>query len=341
MKPKKSVMEMEPYRPPIEGRDDFIRLDFNENLSGPTKKIMKLKLSPLYLSVYPEYEEFQKQLAKFFKVKKENIIPTNGADEGIKTIIETYVDKNDEVLILDPTFPMYKVYSQILGAKIKKVSYNNDFSFPLNKLLKSITKKTKLIAIANPNNPTGTLLDKKGIIKILNKSKNSVLLLDEAYADFSGVSCINLINKYPNLIITRSFSKVFGLAGLRLGVILAKKDNINYLKNVRSPYSVNSLAVKVASIALKDVKHNKTYVKEIKQNKTTIANFLRKKNVQVFEGDANFMLAKIKNQKKLYNFLKKKGILIRQVPVKGYIRITIGTKKQNNYLIKCLGDYLG
>ncbi|MBI4439590.1 histidinol-phosphate transaminase [Candidatus Woesearchaeota archaeon] len=340
LKPKKSVIGMQPYRPPIEGRDAYLRLDFNENLYGATQKLNSIKLSPKYISVYPEYSSLLKKLSSYFKTGIENILPSNGADEGIKTVFDTFVDRDDEVIMVEPTFPMFRVYAQIAGAKIKSIPYGSDFSFPLKKALKEIKKSTKLVVIANPNNPTGTLLEKSGVIKILKKAKNSAVLIDEAYADFSGVSCINLIKKYRTLIVVKSFSKVFGIAGVRLGTLLSDKHNISCMKNVRSPYSVNSLAVLIGSIALSDVGHARKYVLEVRKNKIMLVEFLRKRGIYVYGGHANFILAKFNNPGKLYSCLKKKGILIRRIPIKGYVRITIGRKDQMKRLMKCIGDCL-
>ncbi|HLC65755.1 MAG TPA: histidinol-phosphate transaminase [Candidatus Nanoarchaeia archaeon] len=332
--PKPSVSKLQPYSPPIESRGEFIRLDFNENL------INRGKFSGVDVSVYPEYAELIKKLSSYFGVKRENILPTNGADEAIKTVVDTFVDKGDEVMIIEPTFPMFRLYAQIAGAKIKSIPYSRDFSFPVDKVLENISKKTKLIVIANPNNPTGTLLEIDDVIRILNKGKNSAVLIDEAYADFSGVSCIGLIPKYRNLIVAKSFSKVFGLAGLRLGALVSDEGNIKWLKKVRSPYSVNSMAVKIGIAALNDPGHAKKYVLEIKKNKRMLAGYLRELGIDVYEGHANFLLAGFSKPDKLYNFLKKRGILIRRIPLKGFVRITIGAKKQMQYLMKCMGDYV-
>ncbi len=339
IKPKASVLKMSPYHPPIEGRAKYMRLDFNENLMGPTKKLENFKIDREFFSIYPEYGDFKKKLAIYYAQKEETLLPTNGADEGIKIVVDTYVDKGDEVILIEPTFPMFCVYAEIAGAKIKRVSYEKDFSFPIEKVLKLISKKTRLIVFANPNNPTGTLVEKRDVERILKQAKNTIVLVDEAYGKFSKQTCRDLIKTHDNLIVATSFSKVFGLAGLRLGVLFSQKKNIEYLSSVRSPYSVNSLAVKIGMIALDDPTYVDRYVQEVIQERKRLAEFFTRKKIYCHEGFANFILIKPDHSDKLYEFLKEKGILIRKVALKGYVRITIGRKDQMDTLIRCLEKF--
>lgn len=347
IKPKKSVLEMQPYNPPLEGRRDYIRLDFNENTRGPGKNVLEAasKATALDLSAYPEYEEFRRMLAKFLKIKESELLITNASDEAIKLIIDTYMEKEEEIIIPIPTFPLFKFYSQVAGVRVKEILYNKNLSFPTDKILKSISKKTKIIVIVNPNSPTGTMIEKSDIMRIMDKAKNSIVLLDEAYYQFSEVSLKKLVNRYPNLVIIQTFSKAFGLGGLRLGYIISNKDNIAALKKASSPYSVNTIAMIAATEAIKNSSYAKSYVEEVKKSRKLLEKALKELKIRFLSSKTNFILADFGTRAKyVENNLKKKGILVRNQSekrlLKGFMRITIGTKSETKKLIKALREAL-
>src|SRR3989338_11139547 len=256
------------YNPVNEGRKGKLRLDFNENTLGCSPKVIAAikKIAAEELASYPEYAAFKKKLAKYLKVDVNNLMLTNGADEAISLVFNAYLKRNATVIIPTPSFEMLNVYAQNLGAKIVSIPYNkkesdkdnssvkNEFIFPTEALLTAINPKTKLVVLVNPNNPTGTAIAKDDIIKIIQKAKKnkSIVLIDEAYYEFYGRSSLGLLNKYNNLIIIRTFSKAFGLAGLRLGYAIADKNRINEIKKISSTYNVNSIAVIAANAALND-----------------------------------------------------------------------------------------
>ena len=189
IKPRKAVLEMDEYNPPTAGREDYIRLDFNENAEGCSQKALDAlrKIKAGTLAAYPEYSKLTKELAKYCNVREDEILPTNATDEAIKTIIETYAEKGkDEIIIPTPTFAMFKFYAQLNEALIKEVLYNDDLSFPTSKVLNSINKKTKIVVLVNPNNPTGTSIKDEDITKIIEKAKNNeaLVFIDEAYWQF-------------------------------------------------------------------------------------------------------------------------------------------------------------
>jgi len=343
IKPRKAVIEMDEYNPPTSGRDGYMRLDFNENTVGCSPNVLRVlkKIKSSYLSVYPEYSKLREALASYCNVNKNEVIPTNATDEAIKTIVETYIEKNkDEIIIPVPTFAMFKFYAQLNEAVIREVRYNDDLSFPTGRVLSSINKNTKLVVIANPNSPTGSSIGKNDIIKIIEKSKenNAVVMIDEAYYQFYGKTSIPLIKKYDNLIVTQTFSKAFGLAGLRLGYIMSNKDNIKAIQKVLSPYSVNGVAAACAFAALKDQKYIKNYVKEVKESKKIFYNALDSLKIKYFKSDANFVLLSLgKNVDYFCKKLKERGILVRDrssdVLLDGCVRVTLGTKEQTKKLI--------
>src|SRR3989344_9304151 len=191
VEPRKAVIEMKEYNPPTSGREKSLRLDFNENTLGCSPKIIKSvrKIRKNSLSIYPEYIKLRKDLAKYCNVDADEIIATNGTDEAIKTIIEAYIERGkDEIIIPVPTYAMFKFYAQLNEAVIKEIAYNLDLSFPAEQVLGAINDKTKIIVLVNPNNPTGTSISAKDIIKIIEKAKNynSIVLIDEAYYQFYG-----------------------------------------------------------------------------------------------------------------------------------------------------------
>jgi len=343
--PRKAVEDMDNYVPPTSDREDYIRLDFNENTVGCSPKVINelKKVQKSSLNIYPEYSQFRKELAKFAEVDAKEILATNATDEAIKTVIETFVEKNDEVIIPVPTFAMFKFYSQLGEAKINEVKYDDDLSFPTSKVLDSINEKTKLVIIANPNSPTGTVIKNKelvGIIEECNKN-NSLVLVDEAYFQFYGKSAISFINKYDNLILTRTFSKIYGLAGLRLGFLVSNKENIKNMQKVLSPYSVNSLAVLCGKVAIKDKKFISNYVNQIKSSKKLLYKILDEFEIEYIKSEANFVLVNFKKLAQFYcKRLKEQGILVRNRSsdpmLKGYVRITLGNKPQTEKLIEGL-----
>ena len=347
IQPRSSVQNMKPYNPPLEGRRGLLRLDFNENTVGPSKKVVEAirKASIEEVCTYPEYTKLKKKLGKYLKVKPKQLVLSNATDEAIKIVVDTYVEAGDEVIIPVPTFPMFRFYGELAGAKITEVLYNKDLSFPTEKLIKKINNKTKIVVLVNPNSPTGTELSKKDIIKIIKKAKNSIVLLDEAYIQFFKISYKNLINKYDNLVIIQTFSKAFGLGGLRLGYIISNKNNAKNLLKASSPYSVNSLAVAAASAALDDLKAVDEYVKEIDEARAYFIRWLENFKLKFYPAKANFVLVNLgKKNKEIVKKLKKKGILVRDQSekplLKNCTRITIGTQKQMRKVAVTLGELL-
>lgn len=343
IKPRKAVMEMNEYNPPTSGREDYLRLDFNENTIGCSPKVIETlnKIKQGNLSVYPEYNRLRKALASYCNVDAEEVIPTNATDEAIKTIIETYIDRNkDEIIIPMPTFAMFKFYAQLNEAVIREVLYNANLSFPTDRVLSAINKNTKIVVLVNPNSPTGTSINDSDIIKIVEKAQrnDAVVMVDEAYCQFYGKTSIPLIKKYDNLIVTQTFSKAFGLAGLRLGYIISNKKNIKNIQKVLSPYSVNGVAVACAFAALKDQKYVKNYVKEVNESKKIFYNALDSLKIKYFKSDANFVLLSLGEDAGYFcKKLKEEGILVRDRGMDklldGCVRVTLGTKKQTAKLI--------
>jgi histidinol-phosphate aminotransferase len=250
IRPREAVLQMAPYSPPTAGRADKLRLDFNENTVGCSPRViefLKQQLDAGGLAVYPEYGEAKAAVAEFFRVPQDQFIFTNGTDEAIQVFINTYVDDGQEVLLLRPAYAMYRFYAQVAGATVREIDYDGPaMEFPLAGVLNAITPSTRAVLIANPNNPTGTGLSLAAIERILQRARKAVVFIDEAYFEFSGVTALGQIERSPNLFVSRTFSKVYGMAAMRLGCLFSHPANIAYLHKAQSPYSVNMLAVLAA-----------------------------------------------------------------------------------------------
>src|SRR5258707_4188342 len=264
-RPRKAVFDMAPYSPPTGNRAGNLRLDFNENTVGCSPRIiefLKQQLNPERLAVYPDYAEVKPGLESFFHVGPGQLLLTNGTDEAIQVLINTYVHDDEEVLLLHPSYAMYRFYSEVAGASIQEIDYRGGtLEFPLEELLAAITPSTRAVLIANPNNPTGTAVPLAGIERILKRARKSVVLIDEAYYEFCGITALGLIGAYPNLFVSRTFSKIYGMAAMRLGCLFSQAGNVAFLHKAQSPYSVNALAALAAQEAVGDtpyVEHSVT-----------------------------------------------------------------------------------
>ena len=345
--PKEAVQKMSKYEPPTSDRRGKLRLDFNENTSGCSPKVLDAlrDISVEDICMYPDYGNFRKELALYLDTGSKNVLPTNGTDEAIKVVMDTFLEKGDEVIIPEPTFTMFKVYADIVEANITNVLYNDDLSFPTQKLLEKITDKTKLVVLVNPNNPTGTTISEQDIISVLEKAKDAIVLVDEAYSQYYGKSCKGFVEKYSNLIVTQTFSKAFGLAGLRLGCIISSEAIITNLEKVISPYSVNNLALIAASAAMKDEEFISNYVEEVRESRQYVQKELEKLGIKVFSSEANFMMADFGERCNYVLLqLRERGILVRDRStyplLKNCIRIGIGTMEQSRVLIEAIKNII-
>lgn len=340
LSPRKAVLEMAPYSPPTGNRFDKLRLDFNENTVGCSPKVIaRLKdvLENGLLTVYPDYARARTALSSFFRVQPDEMLLTNGTDEASQVIINTYIDDGDEVLLLRPSYAMYRFYAEVAGAKIVEVDYEVPaLKFPLDALLAAITPRTRAILIANPNNPTGTAVDLRSIERILNAAPHAAVVVDEAYYEFHGVTALSLLAKYENLFVTRTFSKVFGMAALRLGCIFSRAANIKYLRKAQSPYSVNALAVLAVEAAVEDTEWIENYVTEVLAARELLETGLEKLGIEYVPGSANFVLGYFGDRAiEVRDALRSKAILVRDrsYEIPGGVRITVGTREQTRRVL--------
>lgn len=337
------IQKMQPYQPPLNGRQSFdgLLLDFNERTLPPTNKVLTLLkqyLNNFKPQIYPEYLGLEKLLSKYANVQPNQIMVTNGTDQAIDIIYRTFCDVNDTVIIPEPTFAMYAQYAQIIGTRIISPLYNkNTFEYPIEEVLSSINSSVRLIVVCNPNNPTGTLVSLKNIETIAKKAKNAIVYIDEAYFEFSGCTATNLIAKYPNIVVSRTFSKAFGLAGLRIGYIIANPLYISEMLKVRGPYDVNQLAYIAASAEIAETTEVKKYTKEVMQvAKPLVEKFFKQNNITFYPSAGNFILFKPNNSAAVANILRRNGVAVRpqdKPNIENTLRLTIGTSAQMKIFI--------
>src|SRR5258708_3901374 len=267
---RKAILNRRTYEAPAEGRSDKLRLDFNENTSGcsPAVRGALAKLTTKQLAMYPEYQSPTRRIARYFGVRPEELLLTNGGDDALRVFFDTFVGSGNGILICEPTFPMYRYYAEIYGARISVLRYGSEMEFPLEGVIAALRKKPRVLFIANPNNPTGTLLQKEELRKILRAATHTAVVMDEAYAEFSGFSAIPWIRQNPQLFVARTFSKVAGLAALRLGAVIACKESLVLVRRAMPPFPVNLAALVATEAAVADRATMRGYVSEVMRLRT-------------------------------------------------------------------------
>ena len=330
-KPRAAVLRTKEYHPPLGARDG-VRLDFNENTFACSPKVLEVlgAISRADLTKYPEREPVERLVASHLGLDPKQVLLTNGVDEAIHVLCQTFLDAGDEFLLPVPTYSMYEVYGSSTEAAVACVQADEDFCFPLQALLQGITPGTKLIAIANPNSPTGRAVPREAIIKVLESAPHAMVLVDEAYYHFYGHTVLDLIERVPNLAVTRTFSKAYGLAGLRLGMLAAHETQMHWMRRVISPYSVNGLALACLPTALEDEAYLRWYVDEVLRGRDLFAAALRYVGIYYWPSEANFLLVKIgAKHKEFVAAMRRRGVLVRDRSTDpgcaGCVRITIGT----------------
>jgi len=328
-----------------------IRLDANERISPIDNKFftkIKNKINSNHLTTYPEIESLYDLTAKKHQLKRTNILFTSGSDIAMRHCFELFTKSRSKIITIDPTFGMVDVYAKIFNTKQIKIKFDNNLNLNLNKFLNLINKKVSMIMFANPNSPTGTIIDSKNIVKILKKAKKnkSYVIVDEAYFGFYAKSVSNLLKKFNNLVVLRTFSKAYGLAGVRAGYIISNKNIIEKLYKFRPMYEISSIAVLVVNEILRNNNILKRYVRETLLGKKYLLNELKKIHLSSHQTYANFLLVNFKskkNQEKVFKHLYQKKILVRYPPnikaCQNHLRFTLGPKKYMKMLVKNLKKF--
>ena len=341
---KIDIQAYKPGKSNVRKLKKIIKLSANESALGVSSKVKKV-LSSKNLDIYrypdSKSKNLREQLAKKFNCNIDKIICGAGSDEVIQMLCQLYLKPNDEVVVPKHSFLMYRIYSKIVGAKVRFAKEDN-FKISTKEILKNVTSKTKIVFLANPNNPTGTYLSKNEILNLRKKlNKNILLVVDDAYSEYmvnkDYSSGLKLFKNSDNVFILRTFSKIYGLSALRIGWGYGAKKIVDELHKIKPPFNVNKIAQLAAVEALKDqnfiqrsIKHNLFYAKKIKL-------FLEKYQIYSNTVTANFLFldfskAKIK-AKEFYNKLKNKGIILRSTDegynIENKLRLTIGSKVEN------------
>jgi histidinol-phosphate aminotransferase len=340
-----SVRRIHNYEAPEEGREGKLRLDFNENTVGCSPAVLRAlqQVTPEQLAMYPEYEKAVRCLAGYFGVRPAEMLLTNGVDDALRLLMEVFIEPGDVVLIPEPTFSMYRFFSQVAGARVISVRYDGAMNFPLAATLRELKRSPHILFIANPNNPTGTLVDEASLARILDAAPRTVVLVDEAYFEFSGLTALPWIRERPNLIVARTFSKAAGLAALRIGALLARTDVIWAMRRAFTPYPVNSLALTAAEAAMADGEFLRDYIRDVLESRAQLARGLEQLGARVFPSAANFVLADFgRGGAHLAKRLARRGILVRDRASEfgrdGFLRITAGTVSQTQRLLKAIEE---
>lgn len=356
---KQRIFEVEPYRPgkPIDEvkRElklaTVIKLASNENPYGPSPSVLKaMAREALTVNRYPDGGCFylRRALSKHLKVSPEQLIFGNGSDEIIVMAIRAFVAEGEEVIIAKPSFLIYDIAARLEGAVIKEVPLKG-FRYDLDGMRRAVSPKTKMIFVGNPDNPAGTFIDEKSLADFLKNIRPDILVfVDEAYFEFvddkNYPDSIKLLNEFKNLIITRTFSKMFGLAGLRIGYGIAHPELIDIINRLREPFNVNSIAQAAAVACLKDKKYYPRIGREVVREREKLYAGLEKMGLKYSRTVTNFILVDVeKDSTEICNRLLKQGVIVRDMAfwgLKNYLRVSIGKPAENARFLKTLKSVL-
>ena len=360
IKPRKSIQKILPYRPgkPIEelkeelGLEDICRLYSNENpLGPPSSAVEAMRVASLRSARYPNGDSFdlRNALSSHLGVNTDQLVFGAGANEVIKLFCLAYLEPEDEVILPRPSLGEYARLATMCGAHCKAIPLNDDFVVDLPSMAAAISSKTKMIFICNPNNPTGTVIEQRGLRQMLNRVGDNILVvLDEAYFDYvdypNSPDGVTFLKEFPNVASIRTFSHGYGLAGLRIGYGVAHASIIYELDKVREPYHISSVAQAAALAALNDKEYFEKSIRYNQVEREYMINRLRTMGLVVLKSQANFLLVDVKTSAvRIYQSLLKRGVMVRSADSFGYptaIRVSIGLREENNYFLDALKECL-
>lgn len=323
----------------LSNRRGYFTMERNERVDDFSKKIMskvKSELTSFDLRTYPDTDKIYKEVAAWQKIKTDQLILHEGADGGLLRVFEVFISGGDKVITCDPSFAMYPIYCKMFGAKhyplrlkVEKYDYFNE----LKKIIKIV--KPQLVAIANPNQPIEVILNIKQISEIckLAKTYKSLVIVDEAYFHFNNITAKKLINKFNNLIVVRTFSKAFGLAGMRIGYTMSNKQVIEYMLSIKPIYEINAFNIKLVRLFIKNSAEMKNYTKAVKKGALMLKKNLNYFGIKMYGKYSNTVLFRLKNfnqVKKVIKFLYDRKFIVRPMEIDGddrFLRVTIGSEK--------------
>jgi histidinol-phosphate aminotransferase len=349
LNPRESIARLSPYHSPIVSRAG-LSLDLNESLAGCSPRVLaRLRsLSAADLSLYPQRELGERLVANFLGIAPEQVLLTNGMDEALSLVFTSYLNPNDELLFADPTFVMYPTLGEAIGAQVVRLQSGDDLALPVADFLARISPRTRVIAIANPNNPTGLAASRADLLKIAEAAPNAAVLIDEAYFEFCGaaLTCRTMIPdlaRHPNLFVARTFSKAYGLAGLRMGVLTGAAEQIDYLRRLSLPFNVNAVALACLEEALSDRAFVSEHVAQVKRGRERLAQLFGELDLRFWPSQTNFVLVRVGAKAKAFvESMQRRGILVRDSSANpgcdGCVRITVGTPRQMDGVLQSIRE---
>ena len=346
VQPRRMVVSMPEYHPPLAGRN-ALRLDFNENTFAASPKVIaRLRETTAEdLTKYPEREGVEAVTAAHFGLDARQVLLTNGVDEAIHIVCAGLLEEDDEAIICTPTFFMYEVSVRMMTPHLVRVQADASLAFPYERFVTAITPRSKLVVISSPNNPTGSVVSREQILAICAKAPHAAVLVDEAYYHFHGETVLDDVRRVPNLLVARTFSKAYGMASLRIGMLAGNAELIRYMRKVSSPYNVNGVALDCLPVALADGAYIAWYAEQVRVGLARTMEALRRLGVEFFPSHANFVLMKIgPKHAELVKAMRARGVLLRDRSsdpgCDGFVRITVGVEEHVTRGLKALEESL-
>lgn len=333
---------------PEQGRYLYHRYDMNENPEGLPRKFVEevlKEITPEFLAIYPEADVFLKKYANYIGVDYKQVLTTNGSDMAIRYLLETFCEKGKKVVAISPSFEMYAVNCSILGLQYAPVYCEKDMSINIDRIISAIDIDTDIVVLLNPNNPIGKAYTEEEIEQVVNKAQQmgAIVIIDEAYHYFYDKTFVKKALEYNNVVVLRTFSKLFSLAACRLGVIISNDEIINYVKKARPTFEVNAIALKFGERILDNPNMIEELIRREKDGKKYVIDILKLNGYEVIDGLGNYIFIKTKIEpNKLSEMLKKeKKILIKTYGndwLRDYIRVSIGSIDAMKYFVEAFLD---
>ena len=346
MQTRKSVSEISAY--PIQQieRSKYIRLDLNESTRGCSPGVLTAlrNVTAQEVCTYPDYSRLYQTFSEYCDIPQQHILFTNGADDAIRSVMQAFVDEGDEVVMTSPTFGIIPIFARAVGGKIHYAAYEPNWTYPFEKMAALINQHTKVVAIVRPDSPLGAIIDAEDLRQLLHAHPQVLFMLDETYFHFPGESLRHWTNEFSNLLVMQSFSKAYGLAGLRCGVVFAQPEIIAALRKIDPPFSLSMPGVKAVLAAIDDAAFLQKTVNDILTEKKWLMEALQKLGWEVKDTPANWILvhfdeAALDITEKLF----RKGILIKNLSsiplLKGWCRISVGTRAEHLQLLNALKSF--
>ena len=348
MRIRSAIANIGTYKPPLEGRNpkEYLLMDFNESPEPPPPSVRRALQEYLLegdLHVYPYYGSFCEELGQYVGVSAEQLLLTNGSDQGIDVVLRCLLEPGTNLVMAMPGFTMFRQTVGTIGANFIEIPYPEDLVFPYEKVRQAVNDETRIIVVINPNNPTGTSAPLNQVEALLQEFPECAVLVDEAYYEFTGQTCLDLLPKYPNLVVLRTFSKAFAIPALRLGYVVAREEFISQLLKIRGPYDVNMAALVAAWALLQDRESWQELVQQLMVvSKPALEQFLIEHRVRFYPGEANFLLVEPKGgATPAVSYLKERGILERPMrpPLEHCFRMNLRKMEDMQHFFEVFGDY--